>query len=143
MEYIVAFLVVFILFFIGYYCYYVMFARRGKRRPTEGTYLIRLYKLDINKFSYRKFMLHISLLTSIDIAIVATVIFGVKELIWQILFGLITVIPVVAISFIITGKYYQIKQTKDNSRELNKENRWIERQDKIFKKFKRKKGNDK
>ena len=88
-------------------------------------------------------MLHISLLTSIDIAIVATVIFGFKELIWQILFGLITVIPVVAISFIITGKYYQNKQLKDNSKEIDRENRIIERQDKLLNKFKKKKGNDK
>ncbi len=143
MEYLAVFLVVFILFFVGYYCYYVMFARRDKKCPTEGTYLIRLYKLDINKFSYRKFMLHISLLTSIDIAIVATVIFGFKELIWQILFGLITVIPVVAISFIITGKYYQNKQLKDNSKEIDRENRIIERQDRLLNKFKKKKGNDK
>jgi len=138
MKYIVVFLVIFILFFAGYYIYYVMFARRGKKCPTEGTYLIRLYKLDINKFSYKKFLLHISLLTSIDLAITATVIYGFEKLIWQILFGLITVIPVVAISFIIVGKYYQYKQTKDNSRELNRENRWIERQDKILKIFKKK-----
>ena len=138
MKYLVVFLVIFILFFVGYYIYYVMFARRGKRCPTEGTYLIRLYKLDINKFSYKKFLLHISLLTSIDLAITATVIYGFEKLIWQILFGLITVIPVVAISFIIVGKYYQYKQTKDNSRELNRENRWIERQDKILKIFKKK-----
>ena len=138
MKYLVVFLVIFILFFVGYYFYYVMFARRGKRCPTEGTYLIRLYKLDINKFSYKKFLLHISLLTSIDLAITATVIYGFEKLIWQILFGLITVIPVVAISFIIVGKYYQYKQTKDNSRELNRENKWIERQDKILKIFKKK-----
>ena len=43
-----------------------------------------------------------------------------------------------AISFIIVGKYYQYKQTKDNSRELRKENRWIERQDKMLKVFKKK-----
>ena len=138
MKYLVVFLVVFILFFVGYYFYYVMFARRGKRCPTEGTYLIRLYKLDINKFSYKKFLLHISLLTSIDLAITATVIYGFEKLVWQILFGLITVIPVVAISFIIVGKYYQYKQTKDNSRELNRENKWIERQDKMLKVFKKK-----
>ena len=138
MEYLVVFLVIFILFFVGYYIYYVMFARRNKKCPTEGTYLIRLYKLDINKFSYRKFLLHISLVTSIDLAITATVIYGFEKLIWQILFGLITIIPVVAISFILLGKYYQYKQTKDNSRELRKENRWIERQDKMLKVFKKK-----
>ena len=138
MEYLITFIIIFLLFFIGYYFYYVLFARRNKKCPVEGTYLIKLYKLNINKFSYRKFLFHITLATSIDLAITATIITIFDNLIWQILFGLITIIPVVAISFIIIGKFYQYKQSKDNTRELKREEKRNNRQDKFLKIFKKK-----
>ena len=125
--------------FLIYYFYYVLFARRGKNRcPAEATYLIRLYKLDINKFSYRRYLLDVSFVTSVDISITAIVIFLFDKLIWQILFGLITIIPIIAISFTLLGKYYVKKQNKDNSKELEKEKRRNDRQDKLLKVFKKK-----
>ena len=139
MEYVVIFITTLVVFFLIYYFYYVLFARRGKNRcPAEATYLIRLYKLDINKFSYRRYLLDVSFVTSIDISITATVIFLFDKLIWQILFGLITIIPIIAISFTLLGKYYVKKQNKDNSKELEKEKRKNDRQDKLLKVFKKK-----
>ena len=129
MEYLLTFIIVFLVLFLVYYFYFVEFARRSKKCPVEATYLIRLYKLDIDKFSYRKFLFYVSIVTSMDIAIATTVISMFKELVWQILFGIIVIIPIIAISFIIIGKIYSKKQSKDNSKFLSI--------------FKRKKGNDK
>ena len=78
-----------------------------------------------------------------DIAIATTVISMFKELVWQILFGIIVIIPIIAISFIIIGKIYSKKQSKDNSKELLREEKKNIRQDKFLSIFKRKKGNDK
>lgn len=130
MKYLVIFIMTFILFLLVYYFIYVRKARRTGRCPAEGNYLIRLYGLDIEKFSYRRFLLLLSIVVSLDIAIVATVITVFDKLIWEILFGVITIIPVIAISFTLLGKYYQKKQLKDNSKELLKEEKWINRQEK-------------
>ena len=121
MEYIYSFIFSFILIYILYYFLFIWKAKRGKKMPSEAQYLISLYSLDINKFSYRKFLKIIGLVTSLDIAIVVTIVSIVDGIIWQILFGFVAVVPVIVLSFMIVGKYYQQKQLKDNSKELEKE----------------------
>ena len=128
MEHIIWFIIDFILIFSIYY--FMVIERlsydKRKKKPAEVSYMINLYKLDINKFSYRKFLLAISLVSSIDIAIVATVIPMFGGLIWQLAFGFIIIVPVIVISFMALGKYYQKKQTLDNKEELAKEQKFIE-----------------
>lgn len=140
MEYIGWFIFSFILIYIIYYIFFIRRTRRGVKVPTEAQYLITLYKLDTSKFSYRKFIKWVGLVTSLDIALTATVVAKVEGIVWQILFGFVAVIPVVALSFTLLGKYYVKKQTQDNSKELEKENRYLE---KLDKKKKKKKGSKK
>ena len=121
----------FIFDYILVYCiYYVWFIRRtvrGEKVPSEANYLINLYNLDINRFSYRKFIKIVGLVTSFDVALVATLVAVIdSRVIWQILFSLIIIIPIIAITFMVLGKIYQNKQTKDNSRELEKEKKYLE-----------------
>ena len=108
-----------------------MFIRRtirGEKVPNEANYLINLYNLDVNLFSYRKFIKTVGLVTSFDVALVATFVAVVdSRLIWQVLFGFVAVVPVIVITFMLLGKYYQIKQTKDNSKELEKEKKYLEK----------------
>ena len=149
MFYLQLFIGTFIFIVIIYYFYYILFSRRGRKCPTEATYIVKLYKLDINKFSYRKFLWHVACVSALDIAIVAVVVTIFDKMIWQILFGIITVLPVITISFTLLGKYYQKKQLKDNTKELLKEERKIKKQEKFestlfddehkFKLFRRKK----
>ena len=122
----------FIFDYILIYCiYYVWFIRRtvrGEKVPSEANYLINLYKLDVNKFSYRKFIKIVGLVTSFDVALVATLVAVIdSRVIWQILFSLIIIIPIIAITFMLLGKFYQKKQTKDNSKELEKEKKYLEK----------------
>lgn len=150
MESLITFIMSYIVIMIIYYFYYIMFSKRGRHAPIESLYLIKLYNLDINKFSYRKFLKIVGLTTSLDVAIATTVVFNFDKLVWQILFAIITVIPVIVISFILVGKYYQKKQLRDNTKELERENKQIARQEKFEKmilggknkKSKKKKGND-
>jgi hypothetical protein len=130
MEYISWFLFSFILIYIIYYYFFIRKTRRNVKVTTEAQYLISIYKLDVNLFSYRKFMQIVGLVTSIDIALVATIVAKVDGIVWQILFGFVAVVPVVVLSFMLLGKYYQNKQLKDNSKELASEQKYLAKQSK-------------
>ncbi len=130
MEYIVWFITSFLLIYIIYYVFCIRKARRGKKVPTEAQYLIYQYKLDVKKFSYKKFINIVGLVTSLDIALVATIVCNVDGVVWQILFGFVAVVPVIVISFMLLGKYYQKKQDQDNSKELAKEKKYLNKKDK-------------
>lgn len=130
MEYISWFLFSFILIYIVYYLFFIRKTRRGIKIPAEAQYLISLYKLDVNLFSYHKFMKIVGLVTSLDIAIIATIVAKVDGIVWQILFGFVAVVPVIILSFLLLGKYYQRKQTQDNSKELEIEKKYLAKKDK-------------
>lgn len=116
----------FVLIFTLYYILFIRKAKRGVKTPSEVQYLINLYKLDTKKFSYKKFLVFVGLVTSFDTSLVATIVTVVDGIVWQILFGFIIVIPVMVISFTILGKYYKNKETKDNSKELEREKKYLE-----------------
>lgn len=134
MEYLSWFIFSFVLIYIIYYVFCIRKTRRGVKVPSEVQCLISLYKLDVHKFSYRKFVYIVGLVTSFDIAIVASIVSKVEGMVWQILFGFVAVVPVVVLSFIFLGKYYQNKQLQDNSKELEKEKQYLEKIDKKKKK---------
>ena len=143
MEYIGWFIFSFIFIYIIYYFVFVRRTTRGVKVPTEAQYLISLYKLDVDKFSYRKFIRIVGIVTSLDIAVVATVVAKVEGVIWQILFGFVAVIPIVVLTFMLLGKYYQKKQTEDNSKELAKEKKYLDKKAEKKKKTNKKKGQKK
>ena len=118
----------YLLILIIYYFLFVRRTVRGERVPSEANYLIKVYDLDVNLFSYRKFIKIVGLVTSFDVALVATMVAVVdSRLIWQILFSLIGIVPVIVISFMMLGKFYKKKQTRDNSKELEKEKKYLKK----------------
>ena len=120
-----------------YIIYYFLFIRKTKRDykiPSEVQYLIALYKLDTKLFSYQRFVRVVGMVTSFDIALVATMVANIDGSIWQILFGFVIVVPVMVISFMLLGKFYQKKEIKDNSKELEKEKKYLEKREKKDKK---------
>ncbi len=123
MEYISWFLFSFILIYIIYYVFFIRKTKRGVKVPAEAQYLITLYRLDVNLFSYRKFVRMVGVVTSFDIALVSTIVAKVEGVVWQILFGFVAVVPVIILTFMLLGKYYKHKQTLDNSQELEKESK--------------------
>ena len=127
MSYVIWFVLSFLMVYLLYYFFVVRKAIRDGKKSTEVQYLIYSNKLDINKFSYRKFANVVGVVTSIDIAIVATIVGVVDGIVWQFLFGVVVVIPVIVLSFLLLGNYYKKKQLKDNSKELEKEKRYLEK----------------
>ena len=125
-----------------YIIYYILFIRKASRdiKPSsEAEYLIKCYKLDINKFSYRKFVRVVGIVSSIDVSLTSVIVMFVNGLVWQILFGLILVLPIIIISFMLLGHYYKNKESKDNSKELAKEKKYLDKQEEKFKKKEEKK----
>lgn len=129
MELVIWFFVSFILVFLLYYFFSIRKSRRNGKIPTEANLLIKSNNLDINKFSYRKFMIIVGLCVSLDVSIVFTIVSIVKGLIWQILFGFVAVVPIMLLTFIPLGKYYNKKQLKDNTKELEKEKQYLDKLD--------------
>ena len=141
MSYVIWFILSFILIYLLYYIFSIRKATRDTKKSVEAQFLIYSNKLDINKFSYYRFVRVVGLVTCFDIALVATIVGAVEELIWQILFGFVAVIPILVISFLLLGKYYTNKQHKDNKKELEKEKKKLDKIDrKKHKKRKLKRG---
>ena len=127
MEYAIWFLVGFILVYVIYYILFIRKASRKGKKSSEVEYLIKLYKLDINKFSYYRFVRVVGVVSSIDIALISVIVAFTNELIWQLLFSFLIIFPIIIISFMLLGKYYKNKQTKDNTKELEKEKKILEK----------------
>lgn len=144
MEIVGWFIFDYILIYLVYYLWFIRRTIRGEKVPSEANYLINLYKLDVNKFSYRKFIKMVGLVTCFDVAVVATLVAIIdSRVIWQILFSLVIIIPIIAITFMLLGKFYQNKQTKDNTKELEKEKKYLEKVKLKDSKKKKKKANRK
>ena len=134
MEYISWFLFSFVFIYIIYYFLFIRKTKRDYKIPSEAQYLIALYKLDTKLFSYQRFVRIVGMVTSFDIALVATMVANIDGSIWQILFGFVIVVPIMVISFMLLGKFYQKKEIKDNSKELEKEKKYLEKREKKDKK---------
>ena len=144
MEIVGWFIFDYILIYLIYYVWFIRRTVRGEKVPTEANYLINLYKLDVNKFSYRKFIKIVGLVTSFDVALAATLVAIMdNRVIWQILFSLVIIIPIIAITFMLVGKFYQNKQNKDNTKELEKEKIYLKKLEQKDNKKKNKEDNKK
>lgn len=113
MKFFINFILVFLFLYILYYFLFVRKARKNKKKiPVEVQYLILKYQIDLSKVKYKKFMNSIALVESFDIALIASAIFYVHGLLLQLFVGLCLVFPVIILSFMLLGKYYQ-KVTKE------------------------------
>jgi len=108
MESVLNFIFTFLLVYILYYFLSVRKAKRNSKKvPVEVEYLILLYKLDTKNFNYQKFVNTVALVGSLDIALVATIVFNIDGFLWELLFGFIFLVPVIGISYMLLGKYYK------------------------------------
>ena len=128
MEDIIYFIGIFIVLYILFYLFMVRKARRNSKKvPVEVQDLLICYNLDTKNFRYRQFMNTVALVASFDISLVATIVFHIDGFIWQLLFGFIFLVPVILLSFMVVGKYYQSKR---EDFDLEKEESLAEEQEK-------------
>ena len=144
MEDIIYFIGIFIVLYILFYLFMVKKAiRNSKKVPVEVQYLLVLYNLDTKNFRYKQFMNTVALVASFDISLVATIVFHIEGFIWQLLFGFIFLVPVILLSFMLVGKYYQNKKEDFDLEQEEAEAAEIERKREEKKQKRKKRGGKK
>lgn len=113
-------LIEFVLFFVICYVLYLVFivfrknANKFKvNKPrVEEAYLMSKYNIDFKKFKkkeYRKFLHVISLTNSFILSLTLIIVNIIKSMFLKILLSIVVLIPLILISYMIIGKYYQKK----------------------------------
>ena len=144
MEDIIYFIGIFIVLYILFYLFMVKKARRNSKKvPVEVQYLLVQYNLDTKNFRYKQFMNTVALVASFDISLVATIVFHIEGFIWQLLFGFIFLVPVILLSFMLVGKYYQNKKEDFDLEQEEAEAAEIERKREEKKQKRKKRGGKK
>lgn len=144
MEDIIYFIGIFIVLYILFYLFMVKKARRNSKKvPIEVQYLLVQYNLDTKNFRYKQFMNTVALVASFDISLVATIVFHIEGFIWQLLFGFIFLVPVILLSFMLVGKYYQNKKEDFDLEQEEAEAAEIERKREEKKQKRKKRGGKK
>lgn len=78
-------------------------------KPIEVSILEAKYKIDLEKVNYKKLLLVISLVSSLDITIIITLVLLLDNYFLQLLVALILAVPIILVSYSFIGKYYQKK----------------------------------
>lgn len=111
MNEIVLFLMTYLFVFFIYQIFIIGKAKRknSKKRPMEVNYLINKYHIDIKRIDYKKLLLIISLVSSLDISILVTIILIFDSYFIKTIVALLLVIPIIVISYHFIGRYYKKK----------------------------------
>ena len=144
MEDTIYFIGIFIVLYILFSLFLAKKARRNSKKvPIEVQYLLVQYNLDTKNFRYKQFMNTVALVASFDISLVATIVFHIEGFIWQLLFGFIFLVPVILLSFMLVGKYYQNKKEDFDLEQEEAEAAEIERKREEKKQKRKKRGGKK
>lgn len=113
LEYLIVFIIIFI---INYFLYIRKKKRLNKNKvPVELYYLVSMYKLDINKIKYKKFLWIYSFINTFIVStIYIIVVYLVEGFLWQLLIGTVLLILLIIICYGLLGRYYQKKEGIDN-----------------------------
>jgi len=105
------FLTSFIIVFLLYRLIVVKKAKRKKKpkEPIEVTYLVNKYRIDLEKVNYKRLLNVISLVSSLDIAIVVTIILLFKNFYVEIIVGFVSTVIIILISYHLVYLVYKKK----------------------------------
>lgn len=91
--------------------------RKDAKLPVEVIYLIKRYKLDLERINIKKLLYLVYLVASIDIGVIIVVISPIKNIFLQILVGFIVSIPLILVTYNSIGNYYIKKGLTKNGNE--------------------------
>lgn len=116
MQQIVLFLMTYALVFIFYYFFITRKTKKknSKKIPKEVSYLVGKYQLDLKKIDYKKLLIIISLVSSLDITIIVTLMVLFESYLIKLLLAIVLIIPVIFISYHLVGMYYKKKGMTKN-----------------------------
>ena len=111
MTEVIVFLLTFVVVFLIYELILVRKYKKGKsdKRPVEVTYLLNRYNLNLKKVNYKRLLNIISFVSSLDIAIVVTIIGLTNNFLLEIIIGCFLTVILILASYYIVGKIYQKK----------------------------------
>ena len=109
LEYVVVFMIIFI---INYFLFIRKKTKLNKKKvPIELNYLIIIYKIDVKKINYKKFVWIYNLInTFIITTIYILIVYLLDNLILQIIIGMILLVLLIIICYGLLGRYYQKKE---------------------------------
>ncbi len=116
MQQIILFLMTYALVFIFYYFFITRKTKKknSKKIPKEVSYLVGKYQLDLKKIDYKKLLIIISLVSSLDITIIVTLMVLFESYLIKLLLAIVLIIPVIFISYHLVGMYYKKKGMTKN-----------------------------
>ena len=104
----------FILVLIVYEIFIVNKAKKNREKlPVEIKYIIKKYKIDLDKINYNQLLQVMALVSSFDIALIAFVMSLIPNFGIELLVGILLFVPVIIFSYSLIGKRYR-KKMKDN-----------------------------
>ena len=111
MEEVLLFLMTYVFVFLIYQLFVISKSKRknSKKMPVEVNYLISVYKIDIDKINYKKLLLLISLVSSLDISIIVTLVLVFNSYFVKLIVSLLITIPIIILSYHLVGNYYKKK----------------------------------
>lgn len=111
MTEVIVFFLTFLIVFLIYELLLIRKCKKDKKRkkPIEVQYLVNCYNLDLKKVNYKKLLNIISLVSSLDIAIVVSVIGLTNNFLLEIIIGCFLTVILILASYYIVGSVYQKK----------------------------------
>lgn len=120
MEEFVLFLMSFVFVFLIYQIFLVDPAKRRardkkknkdreKKELVEIKYLVKKYKLDLNKVSYNQLLQIVALVSSFDISLVVSIIMALDNFIMEIVIGFVSTLVIIMMSYHLVYLFYKKK----------------------------------
>ena len=118
----VLFLISFIVVFVLYQLFIIRWAKSEKnhKEPFEVTYLVTKYGLDLEKVNYKKLLRVVSIVSSLDIALVVSIIVLIKSFILEIIVGFISILIIILVSYHLVYLVYKKKGMIKNESKRNR-----------------------
>ena len=114
MEYLVWFLISFIIIYLFYFVTVILQKKKYEKFKSSNQvlYFVKKYKIDVKKLNISKFVKIISFTNSLIIAITFTIATITDNFILILLIGFITLLPLMLLSYHIIGLYLKKEENK-------------------------------
>ena len=122
MDILILFIMSYVIVFLLYQVFVVRKAKSKKKpkEPFEVTYLVKKYKLDLDKVNYNGLLMVIALVSSFDISVVVTAISLLKSFVLEMIAGFFGTILIILISYHLVYLVYKKKGMIKNEHKGNR-----------------------
>ncbi len=119
MEEIILFFMSFVFIFVIYQIFLVGPAKRrardkkkndrDKKELVEIKYLVKRYRLDLDKVSYNQLLQIVALVSSFDISLVVSIIMALNNFLMEIVIGFVSTLLIIMMSYHLVYLFYKKK----------------------------------